>query len=43
MTFGVDIPSFAMNGPYILKAYPKGTVAGGAETDLACLRADFNI
>ena len=43
MVFGVDIPSFAMAGAYILYAYPKGKVAGAAESTLACLRVDFNI
>ena len=43
LTFAVDIPSFAMNGPYILYAYTKGKVAGGAVSTLACLRGDFTI
>ena len=43
MEFTVFIPGFAMPGYYYLNAYPKGKVAGGEETVLACLKVEFNL
>ena len=43
MPFAVDIPSFAMVGPYSLKAYPRGSFNGGSVDNLACLLVTFNL